>query len=304
LSLADYASGWQEYESRWHTNFRKYRPDEPYPLWTGREPLQGKRLLVRPEVGLGDFIMFARYVKLLQQRGAKVVLHANASLLRLFASLGPEVELADESGPLPPADFQCPIMEFPRAFGTLVDSVPAEFPYLAAPAEIREGWGRKLGARLRPRVGITWWGHGNRNIDGHALRRRSMPFDILRPLLECEVDFHALQKEFSDEDRRLLAQSGRVQLHERALTDMAETAGLASHMDVVISIDTSVAHLAGALGKPLWMMLPYCSDYRWGGVLGQSPWYPSARLFRQEAPGDWPGVIARIRAAIEQFIAI
>jgi tetratricopeptide (TPR) repeat protein len=303
LLQGDYRNGWAEYRWRWATQYRRNAARGPYPQWSGDEPLEGKRVLVRGEVGFGDFIMFARYVRLVQQRGAKVVVHANASLLRLFASLGPDVELVDDSRPLPAADFQCSIMEFPRAFGTLADTVPVEFPYLAAPAEVRDAWGQKLGPRTRPRVGVMWWGHGNRNIDSLTLRRRSMPFEVLQPLLECDVEFHALQKEFSDEDRPLLAQSGRVQMHEQALTDFAETAGLASSMDLVISIDTSVAHVAGALAKPLWMLLPFSSDYRWGGALPQSPWYPDARLFRQQTPGDWEGVVAEVAGALKKFAA-
>lgn len=302
LWLGDYPAGWSEFSWRWRSEFRRYQPDEPYPLWNGSESLQGKRIMLRGEVGLGDFLMFARYVEPLQQRGATVVVYAHPALLRLFSAM-PGVEVAEDPGPFPAADYQCPIMELPRVCATRVDSVPSKFPYLRVPDETAVAWAEKLGGRAKPRVGIMWWGQGDRNIDTNAIRRRSMPFAAVRPLLDCDVEFHALQKEFSDADRAQLEASGRVKLHGHELTDFAETAALASQMDLVISIDTSVAHLAGGLGKPLWMMLPSWSDYRWGGALPHSPWYPEARLFRQQSPGDWAGVVAEVSAALKEFAA-
>jgi tetratricopeptide (TPR) repeat protein len=299
LWLGDYASGWNEFSWRWRSKYRRYKPDEPYPLWTGAQSLQGKRIMVRGEVGLGDFLMFVRYVEPLQQRGATVLLYANRALLRLFSAL-PGVEVAEDPGPMPAADYQCPIMELPRAFGTRVDNVPARFPYLRVPDEAMHAWAARLGDKTRQRVGMMWWGQGDRNIDTNAIRRRSMPFTAVQPLLDCNLEFHALQKEFSDADRAQLQADGRVRLHGHELTDFAETAALASQMDLVISIDTSVAHLAGGLGKPLWMLLPYWSDYRWGGTLPQSPWYPDAHLFRQAKPGDWDGVVAKVQAQLRQ----
>jgi Flp pilus assembly protein TadD len=300
LWRGDYAAGWAEFAWRWKTRFRNHKPDQPYALWTGAQPLAGKRLMLVGEVGLGDFIMFARYVKPLQLRGATLVLHAPAALVRLFGAMNPDIQVVDAALPPPPADYQCPIMDLPRAFDTRVDTVPSEFPYLTAPSAAREEWARRLGPKVRRRVGLVWSSKANRNIDMNPVRQRSVPLSLLQPLFDEDFEFHALQREIEDADRRSLPE-GRMRVHDAALFDFAETAALASQMDVVISIDTSVAHVAGGLGKPLWMMLPYWSDYRWGGALPQSPWYPDARLFRQQSPGDWAGVVTKLVEALKGF---
>ena len=301
LLRGDYAQGWKLYEWRSKTGAKsKEQLSANWPMWTGEQDVSGKTVVIRPEVGLGDFIMFARYAKRMQQLGANVVVHTPLALAELFRSLAPGITVVKAGDPLPPIDLQCPIMTLPRAFGTTLQTIPAEMPYLAADAQRSEMWRKKLGPATRPRIGLMWSGKGNRNIDRSALRRRSMPALALQPLVDLPFEFHALQKEFTEDDARAPEILRNIATHESQLHDFADTAALVEQMDLVISIDTSVAHLAGALGKPLWVALPYSVDYRWMVEGPTTPWYPTATLFRQSTPGDWLGVTRAIASRLAQ----
>lgn len=293
LLMGKFTQGWDLYEWRWKTRFRSQAPEFlQTPLWSGEQPLAGRTVVVRSEVGLGDFIMFARYARLIRERGAEVIVHAPVPLAGLFSGLGPGISVVAEGAPLPHFDLQCPIMSLPRAFGTVLDTIPAHVPYLAADEEKRRAWRGLLGQPRLPRIGLVWSGRANRHIDRIPLRNRSVPLETLQPLLELPFEFHCLQKDLSTEDLERLR--GRVETHHDALKDFSDTAALVAEMDLVISIDTSVAHLAGALGKPLWVMLPYSCDYRWLPEGPRTPWYPTATLFRQPRGGDWDSVAREI----------
>ena len=301
LLRGDYARGWELYEWRYNS---KLRPKEPLfadcPLWTGEQDVSGKTVVIRPEVGFGDDIMFVRYAKRVQQLGANVVVYAPPALAELFRSLGPGIAVVQVGDPLPSIDLQCPVMGLPRAFGTTLQTIPAEVPYLAADPQRVEMWRKKLGPATGPRIGLMWSGKGNRNIDRTALRRRSMPAQALQPLVDLPFEFHALQKEFTEDDSRTPGILKNIVTHESELHDFADTAALIEQMDLVISIDTSVAHLAGALGKPLWVALPYSVDYRWMVEGPTTPWYPTAALFRQSTPGDWLDVTRAMAERLAQ----
>jgi tetratricopeptide (TPR) repeat protein len=298
LLMGDYAQGWKLYEVRLKTRFRREFLEQAEfagcPFWSGAEPLDGKTIVVRPEVGLGDFIMFARYVSMIQQRGANVVLYAPEPLTVLFGSMRPQVQVVKQGETPPPADFQCPIMDLPRVFGTTLATVPSSIPYLFADPEKQAVWRQRLGPKVRPRIGLMWSGKGQRNIDRTALRRRTMPLDALRPVLDLPLEFHALQKEILAIEEAGVAGCANLTRHDHELDDLSDTAALIAEMDLVISIDTSVAHLAGAMGKPLWVALPYSADYRWTRDPDRTVWYPAAHLFRQAQPGGWDGVVNRI----------
>ena len=304
LVRGDYPQGWDLFEWRWRTPFRRNNPlFAGYPLWSGEQSVAGKAVLLHPEAGFGDYIMFARYVPLLQARGATVVIYAPPPLVPLFAALDGQVRVVEQRQPLPHVDFQCPIMSLPRAFSTTVDTIPADTPYLRVPEAKREYWQEKLGRPDKPRIGLMWSGNQNRNIDRSPLRSRSVPFRLLRPLLDLPCEFHSLQKEIVEADAVALATLDQVNQHQGELHDFSDTAGLIAAMDLVISIDTSVAHLAGALGKPLWVTLPYTTDYRWAHAVETTPWYPAARLFRQSEIGDWAGVMQRVAGELIRFCA-
>ena len=286
LLVGKFSEGWHLYEWRWKTRFRSQAPESlEIPLWSGEQPLAGKTVVVRSEIGLGDFIMFVRYAKLIQELGAQVIVHAPVPLVSLFAGLGQGISVVAEGAPLPHFDLQCPIMSLPRVFGTVLDTIPAVVPYLSADEGKQRAWREVLGQPSLPRIGLVWSGRANRHIDRIPLRNRSVPLEALQPLFDLPFEFHCLQKELSTDDLKIMA--GRVEAHHDALKDFSDTAALVAEMDLIISIDTSVAHLAGALGKPLWMMLPFSCDYRWMPEGPRTPWYPTATLFRQPRGGDW-----------------
>ncbi len=182
----------------------------------------------------------------------------------------------------------------PFAFGTELDSIPADIPYLFADPALRAGWAERIGPRTVPRIGLCWWG-------SQHIPERSIPLKLLAPLLAVPgVAFHAAQKELTEEDRAWLATHGGIADHADALTDFAETAALLSHMDLVITIDTAVAHLAGAMGLPVWVLLRRSADWRWFRGREDSPWYPTARLFRQGRRGKWEGVVAAVEGEVKR----
>lgn len=303
LLTGDYRRGWELYEWRWKTGLRKALPMyNPYPLWTGEQPIAGRSMLVCPEAGFGDVIMFSRYARSLAKLGARVVLHTPRPLVPLLARIGDAVEVVDDSEPPPPADWRCPIMSLPRAFSTTLDSVPRDVPYLAVPEDRRARWRLRLGRPERFRIGLMWAGQAGRVLDQSVFRNRTVPLRLLQPLFDLPVQIHALQKEIPPDDAALLSRLERVVIHDRELADFADTAALVEQMDLVVSIDTSVAHLAGALAKPLWVMLPYAVDYRWGHAGDSTPWYPTATLFRQPTPGDWTAVVQAVRARLADLL--
>jgi len=291
LLFGEFEQAWPLYEWRWQTEmFLPVARNFEQPLWLGKEPIAGKTILIYPEQGFGDFIQCARYVPLLEEMGAQVVLETYGAFLTLMRSLTPHATLVAHGEALPPFDIHCPIMSLPLAFGTRADTVPHNAPYLAADPIRQAVWKAKLGPKTRPRIGLVWSGssaHGNDH-------NRSIALATLAPLLKLPLEFHALQKEFRADEQAMLARLPSLHTHADALQEFADTAALMAEMDMVVSVDTSAAHLAGALGKPVWLLLPSAPDYRW--MLGRedSPWYPSMRLFRQPETGDWPSVIDRV----------
>jgi hypothetical protein len=294
LLLGDYEEGWELYEWRWKDWGRDFVRPFPQPLWLGDAPIAGKTLLIHPEQGLGDFIQCCRYIPMVEAMGAKVLVEVTAPLVPLISTLKGSFSVVRSGQPLPHFDFHCPIMSLPLAFRTTVETIPANVPYLFADPARKALWQQRLGPRTRMRVGLAWSGNPSHKND----LNRSMPFRALAPWLALAVDFHVLQKDIRPEDAAALAQFPNVQVHSAELGDFADTAALADEMDLVISVDTSVAHLAGALGRPLWVLLPFNPDYRWFLDRSDSPWYPSATLFRQPALGDWDSVVAAVEAQL------
>lgn len=291
LRLGRLREGWEAYESRWlDPDFRDNDPDFPEPVWTG-DAVEGRTVLLYAEQGLGDAIQFVRYAPLLRRRGARVILAAPAEAAGLFAPLCDVLVRPGEE--IPPFDLRCPLLSLPRAFATELDTIPAEMPYLRAdPARIA-AWEARLGPRTGPRVGLAW--SGNPQHAGDALR--SIPLARLEGLLLVPgIEFHAVQKELRTQDIPALEAMPALRRHGEALGDLGETAALLSLMDLVISVDTAVAHLAGALARPLWLLLPAVADFRWLEGREDTPWYPTARLFRQPRRNDWDSVLERVVA--------
>ncbi len=295
LAAGRFEEGWPLFEWRWRRpEFRALAARFAAPPWLGQEPLAGKTLLLHFEQGLGDSLQMMRYAPLAAARGARVLLEIQAPLAPLARTLAGVAQVVSEDEPLPAFDLHCPLMSLPLAFGPR--DIPWSGAYLEAPAEAERRWRMRLGPSARRRVGLVWSGNPRHLND----RNRSLPLSALEPLLALDLEFHALHRVFASADRaRLPALS--VADHADALTDFGQTAGLIAQLDLVVTVDTAVAHLAGAMGKPTLILLPYAADFRWGNAGGVTPWYPDARLLRQTRPGDWSGPVAMAVGALKAF---
>jgi tetratricopeptide (TPR) repeat protein len=290
LLMGRFAEGWREHE------WRKKRRDGPIatnsyakPFWTGEEDIKGKTIFVWWEQGFGDTIQFCRYAKLLEARGAKVIMSVQPPLLALLKSISPTVEVIDHDAT--EFDYHCPLMSLPLAFRTSLDSIPSEPRYITADEKLRVAWKARLPPKTKPRIGVIWSGSTT-----HKIYNRSMPLAMFLTLLHPGADWICLQKDISDKDVAVLRHDNRLTFFGDDLKDFSDTAAVIDLLDLVITIDTSVAHLAGAMGKPVWVLLPYNGDWRWLLVRSDSPWYPSARLFRQHELGNWLTVIEKVKS--------
>jgi tetratricopeptide (TPR) repeat protein len=290
LSLGDFG-GWQGYEARWQVGLlATQRRNFTAPLWLGKESLAGKTILLHAEQGSGDTIQFVRYAPLLAARGATVVLEVQAELARLMSGL-PAVDVIGRGQPLPHFDCHCPLLSLPLALATELSTIPADVPYIAASDADIANWRQELPQR-RPLIGLAWAG-GRVHDNDH---NRSMHLARLLPLLDmAEVAFVSLQHDVRDEDAPLLNAHPNVFRFKQKFCDFADTAGAIASLDAVVAVDTAVAHLAGAMGKPLFLLLPFAADFRWLRERQDSPWYPTARLYRQPGLGDWGSAIETLR---------
>jgi tetratricopeptide (TPR) repeat protein len=301
LLTGNFEAGWAGREARWQTETRPASyPQYAQPMWRGDADVAGKTILVLEDEGLGDTIQFARYIPMLAARGARVVLLVGDPVHSLLSKLPGVAQCIPKSlRALPAFDMHCPVCSLPLAFGMRLETVPSAVPYLPVPpVEQVQAWEGRLRDRLGPRsglrVGLAWSGRPTHVND----RNRSLPLRSLLPLLDCGATFVSLQKEVRPEDAAILRERAEIVDLTARLTDFAETAALASCLDLVITVDTAVAHLAGALARPIWLLLPYTPDYRWLLDRDDSPWYPTMRLFRQDASRDYAGVIERVRAEL------
>jgi tetratricopeptide (TPR) repeat protein len=294
LVMGNFRDGWRAFESRWlDPKFREDTPDFTDQTWRGEESVAGRTIYLHAEQGLGDTIQFVRYAKLLRARGARVGLEVQAPLVPLMRDLADVVLAAGDE--IPPYELRCPLLSLPLAFGTEPATIPADVPYLHADPARRAAWAERLGTRTRMRVGVAWSGAPDHPEDAI----RSIPAaQFVPPLAATGVELHVIQKEIRDTDAA--AAAGLI-VHAGQLTDFAETAALLSELDLVITADTSVAHLAGALGVPTWILLQFSSDFRWLRNRTDSPWYPTVRLFRQRDRNAWPPVIAAVAAELAKL---
>lgn len=302
LSQGRFAEGWDEYEWRWLTrDFQHGHTRYPFPPWRG-EVVDGRSILVHAEQGVGDTIQFIRYVPLLVQAGARVCLSLPRSLDRLTAGLPGGVQRLFDGDAVPPVDFHSPLLSLPRLFGTRIGSIPANVPYLAADPALAATWAQRLGPRRAPRrVGVVWAGNPTYRKD----RTRSPGLAALAPLFAVEgVEFVILQQGHGREDLRpgaplppLVSDPGTQ------VTDFMDSAAIMEAVDLVISSCTAPAHLAGAIGRPVWVALQAVPDWRWGMAGEATSWYPTMRLFRQTSHGDWEGVFARMAAELAKAVS-
>lgn len=307
ILLGQWDGAWETYEWRWKRG-PKNGPGQiafdgrpvchfRQPLWLGKENPAGKTILLHAEQGLGDTIFFCRYVPMVEALGAKVIVKVPGTLVELISTVSSSAHIVSEDASLPPFDFHCPLMSLPLALKTTLSTIPGNVPYLVVAPHKQKQWRERLGPKVRPRVGLVWSGSGySLNI------KKDIPFAEFQRVIRPGIDYFVLQKKTHPEDKELLARRREVTVYENALDDFSDTAALASEMDVIISIDTSVAHLAGALGKPVWLLLPDPPAFLWMLEREDSPWYPSAHLFRQTESGDWTGVINRVVKESEKLV--
>lgn len=297
LLRGEWDQGWRHYE--WRLQLAEIAPQwldaSAPPRWRGEEPLNGKRLLLRCEQGLGDTLQFCRYVNMIAALGAHVILEVQRPLVSLLADLDGLGQIVTQGRRLPDCDYYCPLMSVPLAFKTTVTSVPQPQAYLAGDAAKVAEWRVRLGKSARPRVGLVWRGTAARANDD----RRSLPLASLLPYLPQGIDYVSLQKHLDPIDVTILDGNARIANYADQLHDFSDTAALCACMDLVVSIDTSVAHLSAALGKPTWILLPFSPAWRWLLDRDDSPWYRSARLLRQVAPQEWSGVLERLAAQLQ-----
>jgi tetratricopeptide (TPR) repeat protein len=294
LQGGDYAAGWEAYEWRNQAPLPPGSRTFPQPQLSLDRDLAGATVFLHWEQGFGDTIQFCRYALLLRAKGARVILSVQDPLAPLLKPLEPGIAVI--GGALAPTafDYHCPLLSLPFVFGTRVATIPAARAYLAADPSIAARWAASLPATARPRIGFAVSGRPAASNDA----QRSIALKELAPLFVFPAEWICLHKELRAADAETLAGLANVAFHGPELTDFAATAGLIANLDLVISVDTRVAHLAGAMGKPVWLMLSEPPEWRWLRDRNDTPWYPSARLFRQIRTGDWPNVLARIRQAL------
>lgn len=286
-----YLEGWHLYEWRLKTKDKNGH----HPLdWRGETDIAGKKIFIPCEQGYGDILQFCRYLPMLAAQGAEIIFEVPETLLPVISTLDCEMKIITPDQQRVPFDAFCPLMSLPYVMKTDEETVPADVGYLAArPARIST-WQDRLEPASKPRIGLAWSGNA-KHINDH---NRSLGLENLAPVLTDEIDWHSLQKEYRPADLDLLDHLKEIIRHEDDLEDFGDTAGLIMHMDLVITVDTSIAHLAGALGKPVWILLPFVPDYRWGLDRSDSLWYPTARLFRQNRIGSWQEVITAVKDSV------
>ncbi len=307
LLSGDFARGWEEYEWRWDTEqLVAAKRNFAEPQWRGTADIAGKTVLIHAEQGLGDTLQFCRYVPDVAERGANVIFEVPKPLLATMSTLHGAVQIVAMGDPLPDFDMHCPLLSLPLAFATRLETIPSKIPYLAAPDGKIAAWRDRLGERKRPRVGLVWAGNPRKELPGSNRidQQRSIRFEQLAPVLDIAgCEFYSMQK--GDDAVMQLRGSklrDRVVDWTDELQDFSDTAALIENLDLVIAVDTSVAHLAGALAKPFWLLNRYTTCWRWLLDRDDSPWYPTARQFRQDERRDWNDVMTRVQAALRQFV--
>jgi len=299
LRMGDFEQGWKEYEWRWKTsNFTSKPRNFEQPLWLGEQSISQKTILLHAEQGFGDTIQFARYVPLVSALGAKVVVEVQPPLKNIFSGIEGASLVISSGEQLPSFDVHCPMLSLPLAFKTRIATIPNNVPYLRADLGTTTTFATLGEKKERPLVGVAWAGRPTYGGD----KTRSIGLVRLAPVLSVPgFQFVGIQKDLREGDREILSTYENLTWLGDKLTDFADTAALMAQLDLIISSDTSVVHLAGALGKPVWILLEHTPDWRWLLDRADCPWYPSARLFRQAKAGDWDSVILEVIDAMQLF---
>jgi tetratricopeptide (TPR) repeat protein len=294
LMNGDFEKGWPLYEWRWKSDESSKMSDIRnfhQPLWIGQTSLVGKTILLHAEQGMGDTIQFSRYAPLVAQLGAKVILEVQPDLVSLLKGFQGVDKLIPLGKQLPDFDYHCPLLSLPLAFKTDLYHIPAPDNLIKADSELMARWQSALGRKTMPRIGLVWSGNPSHRNDSN----RSLSLERLVSYLPSGYEYVALQKDLRGSDQRILQDHSGIKYFGYALQNFSDTAALCELMDIIISVDTSVAHIAGSLNKPTWLMLPFKPDWRWLLDRDDSPWYPSIQLLRQHSINHWDGVLESIK---------
>jgi tetratricopeptide (TPR) repeat protein len=299
LTIGEFRRGFEKYEWRWRRSGMPSGRGYGRPLWLGEYPLERRTILLHAEQGLGDTIQFARYVPMLARAGAKVVLEVQPQLKVLLGQIEGAAAVVARGEALPAFDVHCPLGSLPLALKTEPATIPSLDRYLGADEAHMAKWRARLKCLGAPRIALAWSGNPQHVND----RNRSIPLSVFAPLWTTgAMHFVSVQRELRDGDAELLAREPRVTQLGTELDDFADTAAVLALVDLVITVDTSVAHLAGAMGRPVYILVPFSPDWRWTLAGESSRWYPTARLFRQPSVGDWASVIDRLRGELARFL--
>jgi tetratricopeptide (TPR) repeat protein len=301
LSLGEYEEGWKLYA--WGAKTRDYTSSDrriTQPLWRNDSDIGGKTILIHAEHGLGDTIQFSRYLDFLADKKCRIIFEVQKPLVPLFKYPERRCEAVAHGGSIPPFDLHCPLMSLPPMFNTRVETIPANVPYIHASGNKRIEWAGRVGAASKPRIGLAWSGNPRHRSD----ISRSIPLSAIAAIVTGNFEWYRVQKDIRESDRQSLGALPAVKDFSNLFEDLSDTAALIDTLDLVISIDTAIAHLAGAMAKPVWIFLPFHPDFRWLRDRTDSPWYPTARLYRQTRDGDWTDVLARVSADLQHAFAL
>lgn len=295
LMLGDYEKAWPLYEYRWKSKrFPSAKRNFNFPLWLGDESIDKKTILIHSEQGLGDTIQFCRYIKLLNQRKCDVFIEVEKPLLSIMRCLLPQKNIFQKGHALPKFDFHCPMMSLPYVFNTNVNSVPFSTPYLTATKDRIAWWRTHLGFDGKPRLGLSWRGNPNHPND----KKRSIELRDLIESLSSKFSWFSLQFDINEEESKLIGQSQQIRHFGNLIGDFAETAAFCKNLDAIICVDTSIAHLAGAIGSTTYLLLAEVADSRWHATGKTSPWYNSITILRKDAQKDYRALLIQAQNMI------
>lgn len=300
LMMGNLTEGWKNYEYRWYyeSENASFKPQLPFVEWDGTQDLSDKTILVYNEQGFGDSIQFCRYLFMIQKLAKKVIYATRPELSEFFISNFPDILVIDGSNIPTPFDYHVPLLDLPKCFNTTIDTIPAQRQYLSASKKDTAKWKRTLGKKTKKRVGIVW----DSNKVAYTSRFRKIPLETLSYIFSDEHEFISLSVDSTEEEIKFLRNNNVKTFDEKLKSTFANTAGLVANLDLVITVDTAMAHLAGAMGIPTWVLLPnYACDWRWFMNRSDSPFYPTVRLFRQPSINEWSSVVVRIKSELDRW---
>ena len=298
LMKEEYEKAWPLYEYRWQSkNFPSEKRNFEKPLWLGEQSIEGKTILVHSEQGFGDTIQFCRYIELLQNKKCRILMEVEKPLINLIRGLLPQENVFEKNTSLPSFDFHCPLMSLPLAFGTNFNTIPNVIPYLRPEKHSYLEWQKFLGPKERPRIGIVWKGNPKHFNDDN----RSIPIEILITSLFEGFEWFSLQYDITDHEKSIIKSTNKITHFGAAIGDFAKTLALCECLDAVVCVDTAIAHLAGAIGKEVHLLLPYIADSRWHRDTNKTPWYPATRIHRQDQTRDWSIVLQNVMIVLQNL---